>query len=106
MRRQNSGSNDRNGPQGGSALKKIFKYKLEDCRAQTVEMLNGAHILSVQKQDNETCIWALVDPDRAFIGRRVYRIGTGQPIPWESDEAYQYIGTVVEEIFVWHYFIW
>lgn len=88
-------------------MKVIYKYKLKDAQGQSVEMMNGAKILSVQRQHGVTCIWALVDPMRGKITRRVYRVGTGHDLDGlENPESYEYIGTVVEDLYVWHYYIW
>ena len=64
-----------------------------------------AHIvefLTVQMQDETTCVWAIVDHDRQPNRYKVSIIGTG----WECSkiDASQYIGTVQQGMYVWHCF--
>ena len=82
---------------------KIFKYFLaERPDDQTVLMPMGARVLTVQDQIGSVCLWALVN-DAAKEVERVFRIvGTGH----EFDDclAYNHIGTVQQDEFVWHVF--
>jgi len=55
--------------------KSIWKYQLEVTDNQIVKMPKDAEILSVQTQNEEVCLWALVIPnndkeDRTFGSRR------------------------------------
>lgn len=83
--------------------KRIFKYALAIEDLQTVEMPEGADILSVQNQDRDVCIWALCDP-RAPKEARTFRIfGTGHPV---CDNPGRFIGTVqiLNGALMWHVF--
>lgn len=85
-------------------MKAIFKYELEVTDQQSIEMPQGAVILSAQVQKCKICIWALVDSG-ALYERRVFRvIGTGDEI--EDGVFHRFIGTVqmLDGRLVWHIF--
>lgn len=73
-------------------MRTIYKYPLQLCELQSVEMIEGAQILCLQIQNQNPCIWAYVDSeikntkDRIFITH-----GTGGPMGNESLD--NYIGT-------------
>jgi hypothetical protein len=72
-------------------MKKIFKYVLKTTDVQSVEMPKGAEILSIQTQNDDPCIWALVDPEQE-MEYRIFRIfGTGHDVM--GDDTLNYIGT-------------
>ncbi len=80
----------------------IWKYELPsmDC---VIAMPRGARVLTVQRQDNRDCVWAVVDKDLAVDdteSRRFITLGTGWGIP--DDLMLDYIATVQEGPFVWH----
>ncbi len=59
--------------------KSIWKYVINPS-ILTIEMPKDAEILTVQQQNGEACIWALVNPD-AEKEERVFEIfGTGHNI--------------------------
>jgi hypothetical protein len=68
----------------------IWKYPLpvDDCFFVTMPV--GARLLSVQMQDGQPCLWALVDPTAAKIGRLLRVYGTGSPI---SGDPGAFVGT-------------
>lgn len=71
--------------------KQVWKFILDHQGVQVASMPIGAVILSVQVQNGNTCIWALVDP-LAGITLRTFRIyGTGHPIAEYVN--LKYIGT-------------
>lgn len=84
-------------------MKTIWKYPLMVTDCQTVRMPQGAEILSVADQRGELCVWALVDPDADLEDRMFYIFGTGNPVseilPW------QFVGSVQQNVFVWHVFV-
>ena len=85
--------------------KRIFKYPLQITDEQTVEMPLEAIILCVQIQQEEPCLWALVDPTLPSTTRRKIRIiGTGQPI-FDVDKLI-YIDSIQQlgGKFMWHVF--
>ena len=77
---------------------KIYKYTLED-QTSTVQMPEGAKVLSAHTQRESICIWALVDPSKPMTLRTFKVIGTG----WDIEEAefgqplthLEFIGTVL-----------
>jgi hypothetical protein len=89
-------------------MKSIWKYQIEIIDEQTITIPKGATILSVQNQDNTTCIWALIDSNNEKIKRSVAVVGTGNPFLL-NDSNYDYIGTIQSNRnyfnFVWHVFI-
>ena len=75
-------------------MKKIFKYQLANVDLQNVEMPQGSEILCIQTQNEIPCIWALVDPNKEPINRRIGIFGTGQELPMlPINENATYIGT-------------
>ena len=79
----------------------IWKYVLELVDVQKVQMPRNAKILSVAKQGDIICLWAMVNPEVATTGRDIAIVGTGNPC-WCS--GWDFVGTVVDEPFVWHIF--
>jgi hypothetical protein len=72
-------------------VKAIWKFTLGG-PLTTVEMPEGARILSVQMQAHEPQIWALVDPDAPKVKRTFKSLPTGHV----SDADHEnYIGTVL-----------
>jgi hypothetical protein len=64
-------------------MKKIFRYPLETIDTQFIELPLGAEILTAQIQDNQLCLWAMVNtsPDAITKNRRIEIVGTGYPVP-------------------------
>jgi hypothetical protein len=56
-----------------------------------IEMPQSAEILSVQNQDENLCVWALVDPHGAKDVRCLRVAGTGHVVPAQSAA---FLGTV------------
>lgn len=78
----------------------IWKFSLTN-----EETLIEAHIiefLTVQIQNGQPCVWAIVDPDKQPKKYKISIIGTG----WECRriDASKYIGTVQDGMYVWHCF--
>ena len=77
----------------------IWKYKLD---ATTIlAMPIGASILTVQIQNSQLCLWALVNPTIQSVEREFHVFptgGSGPPSDWP------YIGTVQDGELVWHLF--
>lgn len=71
-------------------MKVILKFTLHGPR-QTVEMPEGAKILSLQTQHNEPQIWALCDEFAVKESRTFRAVPTGQAF---DDEGLTYIGTI------------
>jgi hypothetical protein len=71
-------------------VKSIWKYPLNLVSEQSVDMPQGAQMLTVQMQHEQPHIWALVDPASPKVGRFVMIYGTGHGIP---DDTGRYVGT-------------
>lgn len=72
--------------------KTIWKFKITPMRS-FVEMPIGAEILTVQTQDEEPCIWALVNPENSIEKRYIEVFGTGHHVPCDMGIERKYIGT-------------
>jgi hypothetical protein len=72
-------------------MKTIFKFVLAT-GWQVIEMPAGAKLLSVQAQNNQTCLWAEVDTTMPMRSRSFIQVGTGRPLPGQL--TLDYIGTV------------
>lgn len=84
----------------------IHKYPLQiQNRAQAVDIPVGAELLTVQIQNGQPVLWAMVDPDAPKVMRHVQMYGTGWPIS-VNDELIKFLGTVQCNggILVWHFF--
>lgn len=70
-------------------MKTIWKYPLRTTDAQAINMPAGAELLTIQVQNGEPCVWALVDPKAPghFVTLSIY--GTGHPV----DTHGEYVGT-------------
>ena len=85
-------------------MKRILKYKIEAIGEQSVEMPLGAEILTVQIQNGEPHIWAMVEDGFCPLKYRIRTFGTGHEIP--SDFIGKHIGTYQTTYggFVFHVF--
>lgn len=72
-------------------MKTIWKYQLEIVGEQSIQLPEGAEILSAQVQCESLCLWALVTPANPIQRRIIEIIGTGHPLD-ESER--KYISTV------------
>lgn len=73
-------------------MKTIYKYTLTTEEMQKIELPEGAEILSVLSQNEEVCMWAMVNPDADKVIRTFAVIGTGWRLITEAN--LKYIGTV------------
>ena len=60
--------------------KTIWKFPLEVTDEQTVQVPEGAQLLSVQTQYGKPCLWALVDPQAEKKPCVIQTYGTGHPV--------------------------
>ena len=81
----------------------IYKYKLEP-NFGTLEMPQGAQVLTVQMQGGTPCLWARVDTERALERRSFDVYGTGHEVP--DDPRLVYVSTFQMDngALVWHVF--
>jgi hypothetical protein len=73
----------------------VWKYKIPDEDEFTINMPEGAQVLTVQVQPSvrSVVIWALVNPEHRTCQRSFRLAGTGEPIDWRP-EALRFIGSV------------
>jgi len=85
-------------------MKTIWKFPLEPRNHSAIEMPKGARIIAVQTQQDEVCLWALLDSEEKGKKIRKFAIfGTGHHIA--DLEGKKYIGTVQQSSgLVWHIF--
>lgn len=69
-------------------MKTIWKYTITP--DTFISIPEGARLLSVQTQDNQPQLWALVDPSKPKMGRAFRAIPTGLDF---EDEGLTYIDT-------------
>lgn len=62
----------------------VWKYPLPVADDVSIGLPAGARPLSVQVQDGQPCLWALVDPSNPIEPRRFRIAGTGHPL-WPDD---------------------
>ncbi len=67
-------------------MKAIWKFPLE---SRMLQMPRGAQILTVQVQNEVTCVWAICDKEASQVTRRLVVVGTG----WEIEPKGTYIGS-------------
>lgn len=84
-------------------MKTIWKYPLQVTDLQTLEIPQGAQILSAQIQSGQLTLWALVDTSNPCEKVKIEVVGTGNPID-DSFSDRKYISTVQMGPFVWHVF--
>lgn len=83
--------------------KSVWKFPLgQEDEEISVQMPDGAQVLTLQMQAGIPCLWALVDPTAKTVTRHFFIVGTGHEL-WKDG---QYIGTwqVAGGALVWHLF--
>lgn len=73
-------------------MKTIHKYLVPLQDPVTIQMPEGARILSAQVQVCDVCIWAMVDTSKAVEDRNIRIVGTGHPA--DDIDPSKFIGTV------------
>jgi hypothetical protein len=75
--------------------KTIWKFEMEIDDTQVINMPKGAEILSIQLQNNEPVIWALVNPEEPDKEPRQFEMfGTGYLIPCDISINRKFLGTI------------
>lgn len=84
----------------------IWKYSLAVLDHQVIRMPRGAMVLTVQAQNGEGCLWALVDVDEPMVDRIFAVFGTGHFLRKAEWEKLHYIGTyqMLDGVLIWHVF--
>lgn len=73
-------------------MKTIYKYPIQIEDYLNIEMPKDAQILSIQTQNGELQMWALVDNKSPLVERKFKLVGTGHPIG-EDLSTLSYLGT-------------
>lgn len=71
-------------------MKTIWKYPLQP--TQRLPLPKGAKILSAQLQNDEICIWVLLDTENLTQEVPIWIFGTGHEVP--KNLNLEFIGTV------------
>lgn len=84
-------------------MRTIYKYRLQTIDIQTINLPEGAKILTVQTQNGEPFLWAEVEPDNPSSPRTIATHGTGHTLP---KEVRRYIATykMMGDSLVFHVF--
>ena len=80
----------------------IWKTPLEITDEQILYVPRGSNIIHVGVQSEQLYAWYLCSPDNENVMRRIYIVGTGNPMP--VAKTLKSIGTVLIGQFVWHVF--
>lgn len=82
----------------------IFKFPLHILAEQIIELPKDAQILSVQTQQGQPAIWAIVDPSRPTVPTRIRMYGTGHTV---DKDIVRFLGTVqqLDGQLIWHFFL-
>ena len=83
-------------------MRTIWKFPLDFADKVEIQMPCFAAIIHVGVQHERLCLWAIIDIDQPLVTRRFRVIGTGHEYPDCLPE--KYIGTVFQDVFVWHIF--
>lgn len=86
-------------------MRLIWKYPLDIKDEQVVDLPINAQLLSVQEQNGQIVLWAIVEPNRVTEEIKVRIYGTGHPLAVQ-DDLFSYLGTVQTSggSLVWHVF--
>jgi hypothetical protein len=84
-------------------MKTIWKFPLSLNTEQEIKLPREAVIISVQFQKGILFLWAKIDTESDTEERKVAIVVTGDDCDWCS--RWNYIGTVQNNIYVWHIFI-
>lgn len=68
----------------------VYKYPIKISDIVELELTAGAEILHVEAQNDKLCLWALVDPEKPILNRRIRIAGTGHTI---KENIIRYINT-------------
>ena len=97
-------------------MKSVYRYVLDYCwnvvddtkNPYTIELPKGATVLSCGLQNENVCIWVMVDPNQTEkIEVEFYIFGTGWNISDDVGNGLRFIGTymISDGMFVYHVFM-
>lgn len=79
----------------------IWKYPIKITDIQKLILPEGSKILSIHNQFGILTLWVLVNTEAKEEERAISIVGTGRPC-W--CQTWSFIGTVLDDPFVWHVF--
>lgn len=83
----------------------IYKFELQEASKQSIKIPKGFRILNLGIQNDNICVWAMVDSESPseLVSFEIY--GTGHEIIEDANR--RYIGTVIKTYtgLVWHVFV-
>lgn len=79
----------------------IWKYPLVSHGVISINMPQGAEVLSAQMQLGFVTLWALVGPRTVYEMRTFLVVGTGNALPPAN---LSHISTILDGPYVWHVF--
>lgn len=85
----------------------IWKFPLQVTDVQDVMIPWCDRFLSVQEQNGQLVLWAMVNPTFSVLSTRVRIVGTGHDASDVITSGLTYVGTVQmkDDALVWHVFI-
>lgn len=89
-------------------MKTIYKYELGKLGQQpTIKIPADAKFLSAKEQNNQLCVWALVNPKNKSIPYTFDIIATGQKLSDEFGKNEIFIDTIkqYDGAYIWHIFV-
>ena len=91
---------------------RIYKYYIKDLefsselKCEVVKLPAGSKVLSVGRDCwGDMCLWARVEPGNELVEVPVYIAYTGVDIPEHILTNCAFVGTIVEEFYVYHIFV-
>lgn len=85
-------------------MKAIYKYVVPFDNYPTINMHTIYELLHVDNQNEQFCLWAIVDPESEKVETKFTIVGTGQRFDDYLD--YDYVGSALFQggLYVWHLF--
>ena len=91
---------------------RVYKYYIKDLafsnklKCEVVKLPAGAKVLSVGRDClGDMCLWARVEPGNELVEVPIYIAYTGVDIPEHILANCAFVGTIVEEFYVYHIFV-
>lgn len=86
-------------------MKRIYKYHLTHATEQTVDIPEGAKVLSIQWQAGTGLVfWALVNPENTRVKKKFFCYCTGDEIHFVDDVYIHFLETVQVGEMVYHFY--
>lgn len=81
----------------------IHKYQFQIADKVTIQMPQGARVISVQLQNGVPTMWAMVVTDMKMISHEFRVYGTGHELDTFAIQG-KHLGTIQQNGLVWHIF--